>query len=124
MSYVALVTDRYDEMVRFYGGDLGFEVVGQWDRDNARGVRFDLGGARLELLDNQREHNPLSLGTPADRFHLVIEVDDIETARERVKIDVPPARSTTWGAEIFELHDPDGIRVTFLHWIDVQSEAS
>ena len=37
--------------------------------------------------------------------------------------DAPPARTTSWGAEIFELEDPDGIRVTFLHWIDGQSEA-
>ena len=54
MSYVALVTDRYDEMVRFYGDDLGFEMVGQWDRSHARGIRFNLGGIRLELIDNQQ----------------------------------------------------------------------
>ena len=124
MSYVALVTDRYDEMMGFYGEDLGFEAVRQWDRGNARGVRFDLGGIRLELIDNQRERDPLRLGAPAHRFHVVIEVDDIEVARQRIKIDAPPARSTSWGAETFELHDPDGIRVTFLHWIDGQSEAS
>ena len=38
MSYVALVTDRYDEMVRFYGEHLGFAAISQWDRDNARGI--------------------------------------------------------------------------------------
>ena len=124
MSYVAMETDRYDEMLRFYGEGLGFEVVRQWDRDNARGVRFDLHGIRLELIDNQRERNPLSLGSPADRFHVVIEVDDIEAARQRIKIDAPSARTTSWGAEIFELHDPDGIRVTFLHWLDGRSDAS
>ena len=36
MSYFAMVTDRYDEMARFYGQDLGFKVVRQWDRSNAR----------------------------------------------------------------------------------------
>jgi catechol 2,3-dioxygenase-like lactoylglutathione lyase family enzyme len=118
MSYVALVTDRYDEMVRFYAEDLGFEVVNQWDRANARGLRLDLGGMRLELLDNQRETKPLSLGTPAERFHVVIEVDDIEKARQRIRVDAPPARSASWGAELFELYDPDGIRVTFLRWTD------
>jgi catechol 2,3-dioxygenase-like lactoylglutathione lyase family enzyme len=124
VSYFALLTDRYDEMVRFYGEDLGLEMAKQWDRPNARGVRFDLGGVRLELIDNQRERNPLSLGTPADRFHVVIEVDDIEVARQGVKIDAPAAQPTSWGAETFELHDPDGIRVTFLQWIDGQGEAS
>jgi hypothetical protein len=66
----------------------------------------------------------LSLGIPADRFHVVIEVEDIEVARQRIKIDVPPARTTSWGAEIFELHDPDAVRVTFLRWTDARKEAS
>ncbi len=124
MSYVALVTNRYDEMVRFYGEDLGFEVGRRWDRSNARGLRFDLGGVRLEIIDNQRERKPLSLGAPADRFHVVIEVDDIEVARQRIKIDAPPAVTTSWGAEIFELRDPDAVPVTFLRWIDTRREAS
>ena len=98
MSYVALATDRYEEMVRFYADDLGFEVVKQWDRANARGLRLDLGNMRLELFDNQREAKSLRLGTPAERFHVVIEVDDIEQARQRIKIDAPPARSASWGA--------------------------
>jgi catechol 2,3-dioxygenase-like lactoylglutathione lyase family enzyme len=124
MSYVALVTDRYDEMVRFYGEHLGFAAISQWDRDNARGIRLDLGGMKLELLDNQREANPLPLGTPAERFHVVIEVDDIEEARQNIRIDAPPARVTSWGAELFELRDPDGVRVTYLRWLESGSEAS
>jgi catechol 2,3-dioxygenase-like lactoylglutathione lyase family enzyme len=55
---VALVTDQYDEMRRFYGEKLGFPVVEAWDRDNARGIRFDINGMRLELLDNKRERRP------------------------------------------------------------------
>ncbi len=124
MSYVALVTDRYDEMVRFYGEDLGFEVVKQWDRSNARGLRFDLGGIRLEIMDNQRERKPLSLGAPADRFHVVIEVDDIEVARQRIKIDAPPTQDTSWGARLFQIRDPDGVPATFLQWTKTESEES
>ena len=36
MSYAALATDRYDEMVEFYGGTLGFPVVDSWDRPGGR----------------------------------------------------------------------------------------
>ncbi len=124
MSYFALVTNRYDEMVRFYGEDLGFEVVTQWDRSNARGLRFDLGGIRLEIMDNQRERKPLSLGAPADRFHVVIEVDDIEVARQRIKIDAPPTQDTSWGARLFQIRDPDGVPATFLQWTKTESEES
>jgi catechol 2,3-dioxygenase-like lactoylglutathione lyase family enzyme len=124
MSYVALVTDRFDEMVRFYGEDLGFEVVERWDRSNARGLRFDLGGIRLELIDNQREQRPLGLGAPADRFHVVIEVDDIDIARERIEIDAPPPQATSWGARLFQIRDPDGVPVTFLQWVAKEREKS
>ena len=116
MSYVALVTDRFDEVALFYGTRLGFPVVEEWDRDNARGRRFELGGLRLEILDNSRERNPLSLGEPADRFHVVVEVEDIEAARNEIAIEAPPAQDTSWGARIFQVRDPDGVPVTFLQW--------
>jgi hypothetical protein len=35
-----------------------------------------LGG--LEILDSARERRPLRLCEPADRFHVVVEVEDIE----------------------------------------------
>jgi len=123
MSYVALVTDRFDEVVRFYGEELGFTVVEQWERSDARGFRFDVGGMRLEILDNKRERKPLALGTPADRFHVVIEVDNIDAARGEIKIDAPPAQTTSWGARMFQVRDPDGVPVTFLQWIETESEA-
>jgi catechol 2,3-dioxygenase-like lactoylglutathione lyase family enzyme len=117
MSYVALATDRFDEVVRFYGTDLGFPVVEQWERPNGRGQRFDLGDMRLEILDNQREQQPLRLGVPADRVHLVIEVEDIDVARRRIQIDVPSPQATSWGARLFQVRDPDGVPVTFLQWM-------
>ena len=122
MSYVAFVTDRFDEVVRFYGEDLCFPVVSQWDRSNGRGLRFDVGGMRLEIIDNARERKPLALGTPADRFHIVIEVDDIDAVRREIKIDAPPAQTTSWGARIFQVRDPDDVSVTFLQWIETESE--
>ena len=124
MSYVALATDRFDDMVRFYGSELGFAVVEDWDRPNARGRRFDAGGMRIEIIDNSRERRPLSLGEPADRFHVVIEVDDIEATRHRLQVDAPSPETTSWGARLFRLRDPDGVPVTFLEWTEAGSEAS
>ncbi len=118
MSYVALATERYDDVVEFYGGLLGLPVVDKWDRPNARGMRFDLGGMRLEIIDNQREQRPLTLGAPADRVHLVVEVDDIEEARDRIDIHAPLPKSTSWGARLFRVFDPDNVPVTFLQWME------
>jgi catechol 2,3-dioxygenase-like lactoylglutathione lyase family enzyme len=114
MSYVTLATNSFDEVARFYGADLGFPVVGGWDRDNGRGRRFDLGGLTLEVLDNARERKPLPL--PADRFHLVVEVDDILVARSRLRISAPPPQPVTWGAAVFQIRDPERVPVTFLEW--------
>jgi catechol 2,3-dioxygenase-like lactoylglutathione lyase family enzyme len=124
MSYVALATDRFDEVTEFYGSSLGFPVVEQWDRPNGRGLRFDLGGMRLEILDNDRERRRLRLGVAADRFHVVIEVEDIDIARNRIEIDSPAPQATSWGARLFQLRDPDGVPVTFLQWVEAASEAS
>jgi catechol 2,3-dioxygenase-like lactoylglutathione lyase family enzyme len=116
MSYMALVTNRFDEVSRFYGELLGFPIVEQWDRSNARGIRFDARGMRLEVIDNEREQRPRELGEPADRVHIVVEVQDIDEARARVKVEAPPVQDTSWGARIFRVDDPDGIPVTFLQW--------
>ena len=124
MSYVALATERFDEVVEFYGGLLRFPVVDQWDRPNARGRRFDIGGMRLEILDNQRERSPLPLNAPADRVHLVVEVDDIEEARNNIDIETPLPQGTSWGACLFQIRDPDGIPVTFLQWTETNGERS
>jgi catechol 2,3-dioxygenase-like lactoylglutathione lyase family enzyme len=118
MSFVALATDRFDAVTRFYGECLGFPVVEQWDRTDGRGKRFDLGGTRLEILDNQRKREPLALAEVADRVHVVIEVDDVEAARQRIDVEAPPAQATSWGAQLFQLRDPDGVAVTFLQWTE------
>jgi catechol 2,3-dioxygenase-like lactoylglutathione lyase family enzyme len=116
MSYVAFATNHYNDAVEFYGELLGFPVVDRWDRPNARGMRFDLGSMRVEIFDNLREKSPLDLGTPADRIHLVVEVDDIDKARDSICIKVPVAQATSWGAILFQVRDPDGVPITFLQW--------
>ena len=116
MSYVALATDSFDAVVLFYGECLGFPIVEKWDRDNGRGRRFELGGLRLEILDNKRERRPLRLCEPADRFHVVVEVDDVEAARGRIAVPTPSPETVSWGAKLFQLCDPDGVPVTFLEW--------
>jgi len=124
MSYVALVTNRFDEVSRFYGELLGFPVVDQWDRPNARGSRFDAGGMRLEIIDNKREQRPRELGDPADKVHIVVDVENLDEARERIKVDAPPVQDTSWGSRIFRVMDPDGVPVTFLQWTEAQRAAS
>jgi catechol 2,3-dioxygenase-like lactoylglutathione lyase family enzyme len=120
MSYVALATDAFDAVTKFYGQDLGFPVVEEWDRPAGRGRRFDLLGLRLEILDNARERRPLTLGTPGDRIHLVVEVSDLDAACDTYRLGAPPPQAVSWGARLIEVRDPDGVSVTFLEWLDKQ----
>ena len=122
MSFVALATDQFDAMVEFYGEQLGFPVVDGWDRERGRGRRFDLGGLRLEVLDNQREPQPQDLGDATNKVHVVVEVEDIHAARDQLNLEVPAVADTSWGARLFQLEDPDGVAVTYLQW--TQQEAS
>jgi catechol 2,3-dioxygenase-like lactoylglutathione lyase family enzyme len=123
VSYAALVTNAFDAVVHFYGETLGFPVVEEWDRPNGRGRRFDLGGLRLEILDNAREREPLSVGAANDRFQIVIEVQDIVQTRSRLAGDFPQPVAVSWGARLFHIRDPDGVPVTFLQWDQSRGDA-
>jgi catechol 2,3-dioxygenase-like lactoylglutathione lyase family enzyme len=119
VSYVALATGRFAEVVRFYGETLGFPTLRAWDRPGARGAVLDLGGGlRLEILDATTAKPPLILQPRADdRCHLVIEVPDLDAARARLKLPTPEPVTASWGARLFSVRDPDGVAVWFLEWL-------
>ena len=119
MSYVALATDDFDEMSRFYGTVLGFPVLAEWDRPRGRGRRFGLGaGLKLELLDNQREPKPMSMLPGSDRLHIVVEVVAMSEARRKLLLNCPEIQRVSWGALLFQIRDPDGTPITYLEWVD------
>ena len=52
----------------------------------------------------------------SERVHVVIEVDDIDSAWSGMKVSAPVPATTSWGARLFQIQDPDGVPVTFLQW--------
>ena len=122
MSYIAFATNAFDKVAQFYGETLGFPVVAEWDRPHGRGRRFELGGGlRLEILDNARERSPMRLNQ-SERVHVVVEVDDIQAAWSKLKVAAPPPATTSWGACLFQIQDPDGTPITFLEWTNARSK--
>jgi uncharacterized glyoxalase superfamily protein PhnB len=54
----------------------------------------------------------------------VVEVDDIEEARDSIDIEAPLPQATSWGARLFQVRDPDGVPITFLQWIETAGGSS
>jgi catechol 2,3-dioxygenase-like lactoylglutathione lyase family enzyme len=116
MSYVALATERFDEVTRFYGETLGLPSLGGHDRPNGRGRVFDLHGLRLDVLDATHEPGPMRLGPPGDRMFVVAEVHDVEAVHARLPTETSGPEMTLWGARVLKVRDPDGVAVWFLQW--------
>lgn len=116
MSYVAMATANYEAMIAFYTS-LGFKAVRGWDRPNGRGQILELHDLRLEVLDAARERFSMRLEPPGDRFHVVLEVPDLDAARETIRMPTPAPVTTSWGTRILKLRDPDGVRVWFMQWL-------
>ncbi|NDR57921.1 DUF120 domain-containing protein [Aliiruegeria sabulilitoris] len=121
MSYMTLATNKFEQVASFYGSALGFPVIEKWDQPTSRGIRFDLGGVHLEIIDSGREANPLMHAGAVESLQVVVEVDDIEEMHHRIAAEVPPPATVPWGARLFRLNDPDGIPVTFLQWLQPTS---
>ena len=116
MSYIALATQRFEAVIAFYMDQLGLRLIDQFERTGARGAHIDLGGgAKLEILDASRQSRPMTIQEKADdRIHVVIETDDIISDCKRLSL--PEPKSTSWGAKVVALRDPDGVSVWFLEW--------
>jgi len=123
MSYFAIATARFEAMLAFYRDHLGLEVISEFARPKARGAFIRLSGdLRMELIDATRQSKQMRLEPTADdRLHIVIETNDIEGfARDRKLCEPQP---TSWGAKVVELHDPDGISVWVLEWLNGHGKA-
>ena len=57
---MVITVDDFDRVVRFYRDTVGLSVDSEWDRDDGRGVLFDVGKATLEVFDRaQKESNDI-----------------------------------------------------------------
>jgi len=116
MSYFAIATRRFDQMLDFYAGKLRLPILESFERPGARGAFVDLGGsARLELIDSDVQKRPLNISEIADdRLSVVIETTAID--RLATELNLPEPEPVSWGARVIRLRDPDGIGVWFIEW--------
>jgi len=116
---VALTTQDYDRLLKFYAEGLGLEPELAWDNEQGRGAILSLGKATLEIFNEQQaatvdriEAGQRVSGT----VRLAMQVPDLQVAMQRLiangAVLVHPPVLTPWEDTNVRLQDPDGMQIT------------
>lgn len=116
---VALTTDDFERLARFYREGLGLEPAQEWPEDQGRALVLDLGRATLEVFDEKqaRTIDQIEVGRRiSGRVRFALRVPDLEAAMERLLAHgatlVHPPVVTPWGDRNVRFQDPDGMQIT------------
>lgn len=93
----------------FYKDELSYSIVHEWDREDSKGVMFDIGGTTLELLWPSENRNSY-------RADVSWEVNDVWKLFDQMKDKPYLLRGlvdNSWGDTSFHIQDPEGFRITF-----------
>lgn len=116
---VAVTTDDFVRMMKFYSDALGQIPAADWSTDHSKAVMFEMGRASLEIFDEAQAANvdQIEAGRRiSGRVRFALQVPDLDAALERLvakgaKLIHPPV-DTPWGDRNARLEDPDGMQVT------------
>ena len=116
---VALTTQDYERLVKFYCDGLGIEPAVIWNNDGGHALMLNMGRATLELFDERQAEviDELEAGKRlSGQVRLALQVPDLESAVERLLSHgatlVHPPVTTPWGDYNARLQDPDGMQIT------------
>ena len=116
---VALTTDDFERMVKFYCDGLGLEPAQIWPDDQGRALVLDLGKATLEVFDEMQAEtiDQIEVGRRiSGQIRFALRVPDLKTAMQRLLAHgatlVHPEVVVPWGDHNVRLQDPDGMQIT------------
>ena len=116
---VALTTDDYERLLRFYSDGLWIEPLALWANDGGRAALIDVGKATLELFDDKQAQaiDRIEAGRRiSGQIRFALRVPDVKAAMERLLAHgatlVHTPVVTPWGDRSVRLQDPDGMQVT------------
>ena len=122
---VALTTDDYERLVRFYCDGLGIEPAQIWNNGQGRALILDMGKATLEIFDEPQAQtiDQLEAGQRlSGPIRFALQVSDLKAVMERLLAHgatlVHPPVITPWGDYNVRLQDPDGMQVTLFQILD------
>jgi len=116
---LALTTDDFERLVKFYCAGLGIEPAQIWNNDQGRALMLEMGRATLEIFDETQAQtiDQLEAGRRVSgQVRLALQVPDLLSAMDRLLAHgatlVHPPVITPWGDYNVRLQDPDGMQIT------------
>jgi methylmalonyl-CoA/ethylmalonyl-CoA epimerase len=109
---VALTTNDYERLVKFYCTGLGIEPAQFWDNGQGQALILNMGRATLEIFDETQAQtiDQIEAGQRlSGQIRFAIQVPDLKTAMERLLAHgatlVHPPVITPWGDYNVRLQD-------------------
>ena len=100
----------FNKVRSFYADELQFNIIHEWNRgEQDRGTMFDVGGTTLELLTQDKPHQPVA---GAD---LSLEIEDVWACYEIIKDKNYLAEGlvdNAWGDTSLRIVDPEGLSIS------------
>ena len=116
---VAITTQEYERLVKFYCAGLGIEPAAVWNNDGGKALMLNMGNATLEIFDERQAEviDELEVGKRVSgQVRFALQVPDLKAAMERMLANgatlVHEPVMTPWGDYNVRLQDPDGMQIT------------
>lgn len=116
---VAITTQDYERLVKFYCLGLGIEPAAVWKNDGGKALMLEMGKATLEIFDERQAEviDDLEVGKRVSgKIRFALQVPDLKAALERMIANgatlVHEPVMTPWGDYNVRLQDPDGMQIT------------
>jgi predicted enzyme related to lactoylglutathione lyase len=116
---VAITTQDYDRLVKFYCLGLGIEPAAVWNNDGGKALMLNMGNATLEIFDERQAEvvDDLEVGKRVSgQIRFALQVPDLKDTMERMLANgatlVHEPVMTPWGDYNVRLQDPDGMQIT------------
>jgi methylmalonyl-CoA/ethylmalonyl-CoA epimerase len=126
---VALTTEDFERLARFYREGLGIEPSQVWPEDQGRALVLDMGKATLEVFDERQADtiDRIEVGRRlSGRIRFALQVPDLEAATDRLLAHgatmIHASVITPWGDKNARFEDPDGMQIT-LYQPQAQTQA-
>ena len=116
---VAITTQEYEKLVKFYCAGLGIEPAAIWNNDGGKALMLNMGNATLEIFDERQAEvvDNLEAGTRiSGQIRLALQVPDLKAAMDGMLANgatlIHEPVMTPWGDLNVRLQDPDGMQIT------------